>query len=62
MFPETDREKIKKKKMSVGKEVEQVRKYAEENRLDLPAHLNNWHILQRNVEEIEILIVSMSLF
>ncbi|KAK4518479.1 deoxycytidyl transferase [Mucor velutinosus] len=46
----------RRKKKTVGKEVERIRLYAAENGLDLPTPLNNWHILKRNVEEISILI------
>ncbi|KAK4521827.1 uncharacterized protein ATC70_004364 [Mucor velutinosus] len=52
----TQAEIDRRKKKTVGKEVERVRLYAAENGLDLPTPLNNWHILKRNVEEISILI------
>jgi len=46
------------KKKSLGREIEEVKKSAKENNLNLVSPLNNWHILKRNVEEVAMLIVS----
>ncbi|CEP13038.1 hypothetical protein, partial, partial [Parasitella parasitica] len=42
--------------MSLGKEIEKIKKSAKENGLDLSTPLNDWHTLNRNVEEVEMLI------
>ncbi|CEP14381.1 hypothetical protein, partial, partial [Parasitella parasitica] len=46
----TEREEREKMKMSLGKEIEKIRKSAKENGLDLSTPLNDWHTLNRNVD------------
>ncbi|KAL7326186.1 hypothetical protein PS15p_212319 [Mucor circinelloides] len=53
-LPDLEKEKMKKK--SLGREIEEVKKSAKENNLNLVSPLNNWHILKRNVEEVAMLI------
>lgn len=55
---DTEEERRRRKETVVGREVESIRKYANENGMDLPSYLQKWHVLKRNVEEISLLIVS----
>jgi len=49
-----------KLKLSVGREIEKLKASAQgENILGLSNALANWHLLNRHVEEAELLIVSL---
>ncbi|OAC99447.1 hypothetical protein MUCCIDRAFT_84372 [Mucor lusitanicus CBS 277.49] len=54
---DTEEERRRRKETVVGREVESIRKYANENGMDLPSYLQKWHVLKRNVEEISLLIM-----